>query len=596
MLAQPAPLSRSRRRPRAGGWLGVGGWVLLALPLLVFWWTWQHYAVNIPKWDDHALRAFLYYAGQEPTFWGKLQWLFKQHNEHRIVYDRLITALDYGLFGKLNYRHLMVVGNLSLVGLLAVFMGVLRRKDGLVWHRLPVLYAVPVALLLVNLSQWENMFWGMASLQNFSVVLWVLAAFYLLTYTNRRGLALLMAVLATLTSGNGLLVWPLGFLLLLLDPTVRSVTPKPKKLRPLLGWSVAALVVIGLYFWGFEKPGGTHAIRPGMFALLKGWLAVTGAAAEAIPIGNPLTNSILLGGLLMLITFGITAVTVFVHQRSIGRAVQALFRTDRRSNPIPIPPMTLFFWASAAFLLGTAAVVAYARTGFGADLLITSRYKLYSLTLLALLYVYAVTMLPGQLARWAGLAGGLGSLLLAWFSYTAFIDETVWWRHYQMTGQFNGLYTTNQPVSQIDAVTARYTDVAPAIYDKLLPIIYGPAQPDPATTVTHTDAGFTVSNATLLPADGRDAGAYLVARSATRTYLFPTWQNRAMSLASWFLPGRAFAPGFRADIATTELADAGLYQILVLVVPDAPANPYLLDTRQTITSTGNAAPAEAKNW
>ena len=596
MIAQPSPLSRSRRRPRAAGWQRVLGWGLLALPIVVFGWTWQHYAVNIPKWDDHALRAFLYYSGQEPTLWGKLQWLFKQHNEHRIVYDRIITALDYGLFGQLNYTHLMLVGNLSIVGLLAVFAGVLRRKEGVVWYQLPILYALPVALLLFNLSQWENMFWGMASLQNFSVVLWVLGAFYLLTYADRWGLALLMAILATLTSGNGLMIWPLGFVLLVLQPIVRSVMPKPKKLRPLISWAVAAVVVIGLYFWGFEKPGGTHAVRPGVLALLKGWLAVTGAAAEALPVGNPVYNSVLLGGVLILSTLGIIVVTVILNQRSIVRAVRALVGVDRRSNPISIAPVTLFFWASAAFIVGTTAVVAYARTGFGADLLITSRYKPYSLTLLALLYVYAVTTLPDRLRLGVSLVGGVGSLLLAWLSFTSFIDETVWWRHYQIAGQFNALFTTSQPAAKLDSVTARYTDVAPAFYDTLLPVIYGSAQPTLTTTVSHTDTGFSVANTTLAPLDGRDAGAYLVARSASRTYLFPTWQNHSGSVSGWLLPGRAFAPGFRADIATTELAEAGTYQILVLVVSSNPAKAYLLDTQQTITSTGSAAPSEAKNW
>ena len=570
--------------------------ILLLIPVVIFWVVWATYATNVPKWDDHALRAFLYYSDQEPTFWGRIQWLFKQHNEHRIVYDRLVTALDYGLFGKLNYRHMMVIGNLSLMGLLVVFVWALRRKSGLVWHRLPVLYAVPVALLLFNLSQWENMFWGMASLQNFSVVLWVLATFYLLTHTNRWGLALPMAVLATLTSGNGLLVWPLGFVLLVLHPAVRGVSPKPKKLRPLLVWLVAALVVIGLYFWGFEQPGGKSTVRPDVFTLLKGWLAVTGAAGEAIPVGNPLVNSMLLGGLLVLVTLSVVLVTLFLNQRSIVRAVRSLIQTDRRNNPVPVPPITAFFWASAAFLLGTAAVVAYARTGFGADLLITSRYKPYSLTLLALLYVYAITSLPVQLARWTGISGGLASLLLAWFSYTAFIDETVWWRHWHTTSQFNWTYTTSQPVAKADSVTAHYTDTAPAFYDGLLPVIYGPAQPDRATTVTHTNTGFSVTNTTLSPFGGRDAGAYLVARSAKRTYLFPTGQNRSVSLAGRLLPGRAFAPGFRADVANIELAEAGAYQILMLIVPNDPAKAYLLNTRQTITSTGNMAPSEAKNW
>jgi hypothetical protein len=82
--------------------LSVAG-ILLLIPIIVFWSVWSTYAVEVPKWDDQALKAFLFYLDSETSISGKLYQFFKQHNEHRIVYDRLITWLDFSLFGKLNF-------------------------------------------------------------------------------------------------------------------------------------------------------------------------------------------------------------------------------------------------------------------------------------------------------------------------------------------------------------------------------------------------------------------------------------------------------------------------------------------------------------
>ena len=569
------------------------GSLLVALPVVVFALVWQQYAVNVPKWDDHALRAYLYFSDQETTLSGKIYQLFRQHNEHRIVFDRIVAALDYRLFGKLSYVHLMVVGNLSLVGLVAVFGAVLRRAGK------SLLYLVPVSLLLFNLSHWENMFWGMAALQNFSVVLWVVLTVYLLSHTNQWGLALASAVLATLTSGNGLLVWPLGFVLLALRPVdVRSLVSRSVRWRvsPLIGWAVGAVVVIGLYFVGFEKPAGNPPLRGTATDLLKGWLAFTGAAAEALPV-IPLRASALLGGLMVGTTLGLVAWGVLTHWTTLVRLLRRM-RSSRRSGfgtAQTIPPVVLFFWGCAGFLLGTATIVAWTRTGFGIDLLITSRYKIYSLTLLALLYVYVVALLPAQTSRWAGMAGGLGSLLIAWLSYNAFIDETIWWRHYVLTRQFNDTHGTNQPVSRVDAVTAKYTTLAPAFYDVNPAVLYGAGQsPVVPMTVTETPTGFTIQQATLSVQDERDGRSFVVARSSKRTYLFPTRQNQNLTMRTRFWPANSFTNGFTAVLAPVDF-DAGTYQLFVLTV-SANGALTLHPTGQTIVSAGQAGMPLKKNW
>jgi hypothetical protein len=576
----------------------VGG-LLAALPVALFALVWQYYAVNVPKWDDHALRAALYAFDQETTITGKIYQLFKQHNEHRIVYDRFIATLDYWLFGTMSYVHLMIVGNLSLVGLLAVFGAVLWRV------KKSLLYLVPVSLLLFNLSHWENMFWGMAAVQNFSVVFWVVLTIYLLSYTNRLGLVVVSAVLATLTSGNGLLVWPIGFVLLLLQTpgtnTLRSAATN-RPVRLLLGWVAVAAVVISLYFIGFAKPEGNPPARGSSTDLLKGWLAFTGAAAEALATGSPLSASIRLGALMLLATFGCVAWSLWTYGPAIHYAIQRFRASGRRNTSgiqanaaTAIPPMVLFFWGCAVFILGTAAIVAWTRTGFGLDLIYTSRYKLYSLLLLALLYLYVLDRLPRRAAQWGGMAGAAGGLLIGWASYNAYLDETIWWRHYMLTSQFNSTHGSNRPVGQVDAVTRKYTTPAPAFYDASPAVLYEAASGSGVpVTITKTPAGFDLRQTTLAVQDQRDSRNYAVVRSPKRTYLLPTRQNQILGLRARFWPANAFTTGFSTSIAPADL-DAGLYEVFVLTVGTA-GQLTLHPTGQTLESTGQTAAPLKKNW
>ena len=568
--------------------------LLVAVPVIVFALVWQYYAVNVPKWDDHALRAYLYESDRETTLSGKIYQLFKQHNEHRIVYDRIVAALDYRLFGKLSYVHLMIVGNLSLVGLLAIFGAVLLRAGK------SVVYLLPVSLLLFNLSHWENMFWGMAALQNFSVVFWVIGAIYCLTHTNRWMLGLLLAVLATLTSGNGLLVWPVGFVLLALRPGNAELPGGPlgrRPVRPLTGWAVSAVVVIGLYFVGFSKPTSNPPLRGPVTDLLKGWLAFSGAAADVLPINPPVWISILLGSLMVLATLSLVAWGLMSHWTIITRLVRRV-RSPRRSGfgtAQEIPAITLFFWGCSGFILGTAAIVAWTRTSFGIDLTITSRYKIYSLTLLALLYVCTVSRLPKRAGQWVGAGGAVGSLLIAWLSYNSFLAEAIWWRHWMLTSQFNWTYSTDRPVGRLDAISKKYTTPAPAFYDADPAAVYDTGQPPPVPVIiTKTPAGFELRQATLTAQDRRDSRSYVVARSPKRTYLFPTRQNQNLTGRMRLWPANGFTTGFTAPIAHVDL-DAGTYRLFILrVATDEKLT--LHPTDQTIRSVGQVKTASGTNW
>ncbi len=549
--------------------------LLTAVPVVVFTLIWAYYAVNIPKWDDHALKSFLLELEGETDLKGKIYQFFKQHNEHRIVLDRVVTYLDYHLFGKLNYLRLMTVGNLSLLGLVVLFGAVLRRAG----QRL--LYVVPVTFILVNLAQWENMFWGMAALQNFTVVLWVLWSLYALTHQTslaRFGLAFSLAVLATLTSGNGLLIWPIGAGLLLLQ----------RRWQGLILWAVGTVIVILLYFTGYAKPAGNPPVRGSAPDLLLGWLAFNGSAGEVMPVGSPFGVCVLLGGVITTFALGLAGYRLWRQRPTYGWHTVLRFRTGADH----------FFAGSVAFLLGTGAIVAWSRVGFGLEMLMTSRYKIYSLTLLAVLYVYGVITVPDRYRRSVGGWGLTAAVGLAYLSYPAFLDETIWWRQYLTTSQFNWTYTANVPRPAIDTNTARFVNNAPAFYDSHLPALYA-NRPDSTRRVTPTDTQrhtltLDLTAPDLIPPVSRDAGTYVTLRSARRLYVFSTTPHRNGSIGARLGLGPLFAPGFSTRVREIDV-EPDTYAVGVLMI-DAKGNRRERPLNEVFVATGQSGSGIEKNW
>ncbi|MVM30097.1 hypothetical protein GO755_08635 [Spirosoma sp. HMF4905] len=555
----------------------------MLIPVFLFWYVWASYAVNVPKWDDHVLRAFLFYLDEETSASGKIYQLFKQHNEHRIVYDRIITWLDFHLFGKFSYLHLMIVGNLSLIGLIAIFglsLGQSTIQQTSKWKprksfRLVdcLLYLPPVAFLLLNLSQWENMFWGMASLQNFTVILWVFWAIYLLAFTQKIGAALLVAVAATLTSGNGLLVWPVGFAVLLLQTLLQ---PRSNR-KPLIFWTLGAIISIPLYFLHYEKPPGNPPSRGSFIELIGGGLAFFGSTAEALPIRPVIGSCMVVGGLSLLVVLGIC---LYILKKWISHKT--------------LSPFDYFFLGTASFLVGTGVIVAWTRTGFGINTLITSRYKLYSLLLMALLYTYIVGEIQTSAKKWILSLGLLFSIILMWGSYLTYLGDTIWLRQWLITNQFNWTHKSNSSTVSIDSISSRYINLSPAFYDTALPTIVSSAQSSAIDLQVNKLSGrYDIVNSTMPALGLGDSGSYLLARSVKRTYLFPVRQNQQSIRKALVHPANLFTTGFRSDISTAEL-DAGQYQLFILTIANEKATLY--STNQTLESAGPPVTTTAKNW
>ena len=245
----PAPAGKPASR-RGGPWsrlpavwrrrLVLGGLTLLALlPLAYVLERSAPGRLNIVYWDefDTALRLVIKLHEGQPLG-GFLQDLFAINNEHRMVTSRLLFAglywttgtIDFGVGGRIGVGSLV-----ALVALLALTAGTAARAARL---------AVLLAFLLFQLEHYENFLWSGASIDHFSVVFFLGAAVVALARGGTAALVLagVAGTAATYTLAHGLIIWPLGALLLALTPGRRG----------LWAWLALSVVVVGTYFTGFR--------------------------------------------------------------------------------------------------------------------------------------------------------------------------------------------------------------------------------------------------------------------------------------------------------------------------------------------------------
>lgn len=576
----PAVVRPTITWPHWPGWLYA--LLLTALPIVAVGWAWWCGAVNVPKWDDHALKFSLlqFEKAASPLSWFKE--VVKRHNEHRIVLDRLLTWADFNWFGKLNFARLMVYGDMSLLFLVALFGTMLARYTK-PWY----VFLPPVAFFIISLAQWENLYWALSSIQNFGIVFWSLACIYTLAHRPKPWLAIVLATVATLVSGNGFLVWPIGILMLLVQHRKDDLLP----------WSIAAVLVTALNFWDYAMPNTHPPTRGNVFELAGACLAFLGAAIEALPTSQPYLLSLLLGaGLLVYWSLELRRTFTFFQHKAGWDALRT------------------FGFGALAFLVGTAVVVVWGRFGYGKDMLLTSRYRIYSLTLLTLTYTYWLSVrykkgiLPQKSVWQYALTGLLVSGLLWWSAFRLNTHEVISLRKQLLTNmQYNWTYNTDKPTSGIDPTTARQIDNAPAFYDVTLARFFAPFKGTlfPIDTLLKADNNYIIRlgvNQVSRPAvpslSNPDAGLNVLLRSAKRTYLYGALPRpyRHWRVLLGLLPLYPADQPIEVAIPAGEL-DAGTYEIAVAEYgPNAPTG-TVRPTNQLLTvAPHHTITGPVKNW
>ncbi len=324
--------------------------VLSLVILFIFGWIFFQFAINVPKWDDFAFIKFLADFNETDNYFKKIEFLFKQHNEHRLVTTRLVALFDFYIFGKVNFVHLMILGNLGLVFILFILYKQTQKIE----------IVFPLSVLWLNISFFENSFWGMASFSNFWVVCFVLFAIYLVVHDRlyKSLFWIIIPFLSIFSSGNGLIVIPLfGFYYIF-----------QKNKSRLFSWGIYSFLLLFLYFIPYQKP--PDAISEGFHFLpfMKGICLFLGSAFEGVFWGARMNLIITCIGFLI---------------GSISMALSIYFLIKK-----PNEPYQWFFILTSGFVIATAVLVAFNRVGqLHENSMLVSRYKIYSALLISNLLV-----------------------------------------------------------------------------------------------------------------------------------------------------------------------------------------------------------------
>lgn len=241
----------------------IGDFLLTAVLILLFLFSISTLVCNVPFWDDYD--AILHYLSR--PFSDRMRSIFDFHNEHRIVFPRLVFETVYAICGKFDFRVCILIGDIIL--LVYVFALGKNINKGLPWR-----YFIPFIALLLSLANYENTLWALTSIQSHSVLLFALLA--IVSFQKRENvlhfmLALLFAVCATFTSGSGLGIWPCLALMgvkryaeeegcfswrRLID--VKSAAKAFFRLKS-LAFTFIMVITIALYMIGFIEKSTEHA-------------------------------------------------------------------------------------------------------------------------------------------------------------------------------------------------------------------------------------------------------------------------------------------------------------------------------------------------
>ncbi len=351
-------------------WLLINFWIFI--PAIIYFKLVDKYAVNFPYMDDYnAILEFLS-KFKIASFADKFFLLFSQHGDHRIFHSRVIYVIYYYLFGRINFRSIIFIGNLQLVVIFILLVLFIRKAIPKYWN----LASLIVGFCIFDPSSYENADFAMCGVQNYGLIMLFLLSLF---FYNKVGTKFLIAgaifeAVCIFSSGNGLICAICLTLFLLL---------KKENRKAIISAAILA-VCGGLYYLHYVKSdplGGTH----GGFELsrnIKFLLHMLGSHfsyESGIPIGIGV-----LIALLVLMPISIKNI------KNISK-----LQVNIKENTLP-------FLCVLAAVLGTMFTISMFRSNLAMGELgsYSSRYLINSHLLIAILFVFLWLKFEGKKSFW----------------------------------------------------------------------------------------------------------------------------------------------------------------------------------------------------
>lgn len=209
--------------------------------LLIFGYTLFHDSLNFPSFDDYeaTLNFIKQFYFENQSLSGRFEVLFSKHNEHQILLSKIASAAYFAIFKEINFAHLVIFQNIFLLGFFGIILSLFKREKQLY----PQAFLVITAFLF-SFSFWQVSFYYWAGIQHYTVFFFSFLSLIVLDKTEKAASlhffgAILLAIFAVFSFGNGFLVLLLGAFLLFVQ----------KKYPMLLIWLVISSALMFVTFF-----------------------------------------------------------------------------------------------------------------------------------------------------------------------------------------------------------------------------------------------------------------------------------------------------------------------------------------------------------
>ena len=221
--------------------------------LLIFVYTLLRDSLNFPSFDDYeaTLNFIKQFYFENQSLSGRLEALFSKHNEHQILISKIASATYFAIFKEINFAHLVIFQNIFLLGFFGIIISLFKNEKQLY----PQVFLVITAFLF-SFSFWQVSFYYWAGIQHYTVFFFSFLSLIVLDKTQKAAsfdffLAILLALFAVFSFGNGFLVLLMGVFLLFVQ----------KKYPMLITWLIISCILIFITFFAQKQINQTpHGI------------------------------------------------------------------------------------------------------------------------------------------------------------------------------------------------------------------------------------------------------------------------------------------------------------------------------------------------
>ena len=366
ILSKTSPEKQSPKVP----WLDCLGVALVFCPVLIYFYSIQAYATNIPFSDDYPKHLDqIIPIIQSNTLWDKLALIFSRSLENLLFFNRVILLLIYSVWGEINLKVAIVISNIALLGLLFFAYKTLPEK------REKIFLVLPVALLLFQLKQnWIYIMWS----SNIGVLYGLFFAGLVFYFLGKNSMKYFLgagffAICSVLSFGSGVATLAAGWVALIIQ----------KKFKLAWVWLTGTLIIVVYFsFWNNITSDYTSSLTAS-FLSLDDWIQ------RGIFFISFLGAMFSFESQTVIFTSGILIICYFIF---------LLYRKYYAVNPAVFSFMV--------YVIIVTAITTLFRSGLGENSVFADRYKIHSLTMVLLIYISLVDLFYSRInKKWIFMAG-----------------------------------------------------------------------------------------------------------------------------------------------------------------------------------------------